>query len=65
MPTLLPTRLPKGIQDTIGRSVGSVGITPNAISLFGFAGNLLAAWLISREDLLAAGIVYLLSLIHI
>lgn len=59
MPTLLPTRLPKGIQDTIGRGVGSLGITPNAISLFGFAGNLLGAWFITREELLAAGLVYL------
>jgi len=51
--------LPKGIQDGIGRSVGSLGITPNAISLFGFAGNLAAAWLITEEKLLAAGLVYL------
>ena len=58
-PTILPTRLPKGIQDSIGRSVGSLGITPNAISLFGFAGNVLAAWLITRDELLAAGLVYL------
>ncbi|MGE3077388.1 MAG: CDP-alcohol phosphatidyltransferase family protein [Dehalococcoidia bacterium] len=58
-PTILPTRLPKGIQDSIGRSVGAVGITPNAISLFGFGGNLLAAWLITREQLIAAGLVYL------
>ncbi len=58
-PTILPTRLPKGIQDNIGRSVGALGITPNAISLFGFVGNLVAAWLITREELLAAGLVYL------
>ena len=56
--TLLPTRLPRGIQDGIGRTVGGLGITPNMISLFGFFGNLAAAWLITRENLLAAGIVY-------
>ena len=47
---ILPQRLPKGIQDGIGRAVGGVGITPNMISLFGFFGNLLAAWLITREE---------------
>lgn len=58
-PTILPTRLPKGIQDNIGRRVGALGITPNAISLFGFFGNLVAAWLITRDQLLVAGFVYL------
>lgn len=56
--TLLPTRLPRGIQDGIGRTVGSLGVTPNMISLAGFFGNVIAAWLITREALLAAGIVY-------
>ena len=51
--------MPKELADGIGRSVGALGITPNMISLFGFAGNLLAAWLITREALLPAGIVYL------
>lgn len=56
--TLLPTRLPRGIQDGIGRTVGGLGVTPNMISLAGFFGNVTAAWLITREALLAAGIVY-------
>lgn len=56
--TLLPTRLPKSIQDGIGRTVGGAGITPNMISLFGFGGNLAAAWLIAQDRLLWAGIVY-------
>jgi len=56
---ILPTRLPKGIQDGIGRRVGALGITPNMISLFGFGGNLLAAWLIATDRLLAAGLVFL------
>lgn len=56
---ILPTRLPKGISDSIGRTVGGLGITPNAISLVGFGGNLLAAWLITQDQLLWAGGVYL------
>ncbi len=56
---ILPQRMPKNIADAIGRTVGGVGITPNMISLFGFGGNLLAAYLITEEQLLAAGIVYL------
>ncbi len=55
---LLPTRLPKSIQDGIGRTVGGSDITPNMISLFGFGGNLAAAWLITQDRLLWAGIVY-------
>ncbi|MEO8539047.1 MAG: CDP-alcohol phosphatidyltransferase family protein [bacterium] len=56
---LLPTRLPQGIQQSIGKSVGGLGITPNMISLFGFFGNVGAAWLITQDQLLAAGVVYL------
>ena len=52
--------MPKQLQESIGRSVGALGITPNMISLFGFFGNLLAAVLIAREQLLIAGIVYLI-----
>ena len=51
--------MPKQMQDSVGRRVGSLGITPNMISLFGFFGNLLAAVLIAREELLLAGIIYL------
>jgi CDP-diacylglycerol--glycerol-3-phosphate 3-phosphatidyltransferase len=51
--------MPKQLQESIGRSVGALGITPNMISLFGFFGNLLAAVLIAREQLLVAGIVFL------
>ena len=57
---LLPTRMPKQMQESIGRRVGGLGITPNMISLFGFFGNVLAAILIAHEELLIAGIVYLL-----
>lgn len=47
------------MQDAIGRSVGRLGITPNMISLVGLAGNGLAAWLITQDELLWAGAVYL------
>lgn len=43
----------------MGHAVGRTGITPNMISLIGFAGNLVAAWLITQDMLLPAGIVYL------
>ncbi len=55
----MPQKLPKGVQDAIGKSVGSLGITPNMISVFGFFGNLAAAWFITRGDLLTAGVIYL------
>ena len=56
---LLPQRLPAGVADRIGRRVGSLGVTANMISLFGLAGNAFAAFLVTREALLWAGIVYL------
>jgi CDP-diacylglycerol--glycerol-3-phosphate 3-phosphatidyltransferase len=61
MPRLnvLPQKMPREIADPIGRAVARLGVTPNMVSLLGFAGNGLASWLIMREALLAAGIVYL------
>jgi phosphatidylglycerophosphate synthase len=56
---ILPQRLPKGVQDRIGRTVARAGITPNVVSLAGFAGNVAAAVLVSRGELLWAGLVYL------
>ena len=57
---VLPQKMPREIADPIGRAVARLGVTPNMVSLFGFAGNGLAAWLVTREALLAAGIVYLI-----
>jgi len=56
---LLPQKLPRNIADPIGRAVARLGVTPNMISIFGFLGNGVAAWLIVDERLLWAGIVYL------
>ena len=61
MPKLnvLPQRLPPGLADGLGRTVARTGLTPNAISVIGLAGNVLAAWLVTEDELVAAGIVYL------
>ncbi|MCL4231044.1 MAG: CDP-alcohol phosphatidyltransferase family protein [Dehalococcoidia bacterium] len=56
---LLPQKVPRNIADPLGRAVARLGITPNMVSLFGFGGNVVAAWLITREELLAAGCVFL------
>lgn len=56
---ILPWRMPPGLSDKVGRTVARAGITPNGISLIGFAGNVGAAVLIARDELLWAGIVYL------
>jgi CDP-diacylglycerol--glycerol-3-phosphate 3-phosphatidyltransferase len=58
-PNLLPQRVPKNIADPIGRAVARAGITPNMVSVAGFLGNVGCAVLIAREQLIAAGIVYL------
>ena len=55
----LPQRLPQGMSDRLGRTVAATGLTPNMISCIGLAGNGLAAWLIVRDQLLLAGVVFL------
>ncbi len=55
----MPQRLPQGISDKIGRTVGGLGITANMISVFGFFGNLASAYFITQDELLIAGIIYL------
>ncbi|HEX6031152.1 MAG TPA: CDP-alcohol phosphatidyltransferase family protein [Tepidiformaceae bacterium] len=56
---ILPRKLPQGASDRIGRGVARLGITPNLISIIGFAGNVGAALLIGSGELLWAGVVYL------
>ncbi|MDZ7728196.1 MAG: CDP-alcohol phosphatidyltransferase family protein [Dehalococcoidia bacterium] len=56
---LLPTRLPEDLSGRLGSAVARTGLTPNMLSLIGFAGNVAAAWLVTREALLYAGLVYL------
>ncbi|GAB4324607.1 MAG: CDP-alcohol phosphatidyltransferase family protein [Dehalococcoidia bacterium] len=55
---LLPQRVPSNVADPIGRAIGRAGVTPNAISVLGFAGVVVAAWLVTRERLIAAGVVF-------
>ena len=59
LPNLLPQRLPQRFSDGLGRTVARTGLTPNMLSLLGFAGNAFAAYLVVREALLWAGIVFL------
>jgi CDP-diacylglycerol---glycerol-3-phosphate 3-phosphatidyltransferase len=54
----LPTRLPPGLSNSLGRTVAKTGITPNMVSVVGFLGNALAAWLITQDMLVWAGVVY-------
>jgi CDP-diacylglycerol--glycerol-3-phosphate 3-phosphatidyltransferase len=55
----LPQRLPKQVADPLGRAAGRIGLTPNMVSFAGLLGNGAAAWLITRDEVLAAGIVFL------
>ena len=59
--TLLPDRLSPRITDPIVAVIARTGVTPNQISLLGFAGNLGAAVLAARGDFLLAGVALLLA----
>jgi CDP-diacylglycerol--glycerol-3-phosphate 3-phosphatidyltransferase len=56
---ILPQRLPAEFQDRVGRGVARLGLTPNVLSLFGFAGNVTAAVLVANGELFWAGLVFL------
>jgi CDP-diacylglycerol--glycerol-3-phosphate 3-phosphatidyltransferase len=56
---VLPQRLPAGFSDRLGKTVARTGLTPNTLSLLGLAGNGVAAWLITQEELIWAGIAFL------
>jgi len=55
----LPTRAPDWLTGPLGRAVGRSGITANFISLVGFSGVLCAAWFITQDRLVIAGILFL------
>lgn len=61
MPNLLPTRLPAEMGDRLGRAVAKTGITANMISFIGLVGSSTAAWMITQDMLLVAGIVFVLG----
>lgn len=56
---LLPHRVPTRITDPIVGVIARVGVTPNHLSLLGFAGNVGAGALAARGQFLAAGLVML------
>ncbi len=57
--SLIPRRPPKQIIDPIIGVLARTGLTPNHISIIGFAGNLGAAVLAARGEFLWAGVVML------
>jgi CDP-diacylglycerol--glycerol-3-phosphate 3-phosphatidyltransferase len=61
MPRLnfLPQRLPEGFSNALGRAIARTGLTPNMLSCLGLAGNVAAAVLVARGELLWAGITFL------
>ncbi len=61
MPTILPTRLPAGFSEKLGRTVARTGITPNLISFLGLVGSVASAALIIGDHLVWAGIVFLVG----
>ncbi len=56
---LVPRKAPKQIIDPIVDVIARTGLTPNHISIIGFAGNLGAAVLAARGEFLWAGVVML------
>lgn len=58
---LLPRRAPARILDPIIRGLAATGVTPNAISVVGFLGNVAAAALVANGALAAGGAVVLFA----
>jgi hypothetical protein len=50
----------KGVVDPAARFIGRLGITPNMLTLTGLAGNIVAAFFLSRGELLVGGLIILL-----
>ena len=59
--TLVPHTAPRRLLDPVVRAAIRAGITPNVVTLLGFAGNALAALLAARGQLMAAGLVMLVA----
>jgi len=57
--SLLPRRPPKQIIDPIIGVIARTGLTPNHLSMIGFAGNVGAAVLAARGEFLWAGVIML------
>lgn len=59
--TLLPHAVPRRLTDPIVLRMARAGISPNQVSLAGFAGNAGAGALAARGQFLAAGVLMLLA----
>jgi len=60
-PTLLPERLPATMLAPVTGALARIGVTPAGLTWAGLLGNVVAAVLIGRGDLLAGGVVMLLA----
>ena len=60
-PRLLPSRPPERLILPLVRGLAALHVTPTAITVAGLAGNIVAAVLIGSGELLAGGVVMLLS----
>lgn len=58
---LLPHRVPPGILDPVVRALGRLGVTPNALSTTGFAGNVAAGAFAAGGWFFAAGAATLVA----
>jgi CDP-diacylglycerol--glycerol-3-phosphate 3-phosphatidyltransferase len=59
MPTLLPHKVSSSVTDPLVAPLAAIGVTPNMISAFGFAGNVAAGALAAGGHFIAAGAVML------
>jgi CDP-diacylglycerol--glycerol-3-phosphate 3-phosphatidyltransferase len=59
--TLVPHTVPRRVMDPIVRAVARTGLSPNGVTLLGFAGNVLAAGLVAGGLLPLAGVVMLVA----
>jgi CDP-diacylglycerol---glycerol-3-phosphate 3-phosphatidyltransferase len=50
----------KRILDPIGKFLNRSGLTPNTVTLFGVAGNIIAAYFVARGEMLIGGILVLI-----
>jgi CDP-diacylglycerol--glycerol-3-phosphate 3-phosphatidyltransferase len=60
VPSLLPRRPPAWLVDPAVSFLSGIGVTPNMLTVFGVAGNVVAAVLCGLGEFLAGGIVMLL-----
>jgi phosphatidylglycerophosphate synthase len=58
--SLVPHKVSTRVTDPIVAPLAAIGVTPNMISAFGFAGNVAAGALAASGEFLAAGIVMLI-----